>query len=450
MKKKTKERLMKAVAGITKGIKENKKAQQKAIAAAIAKAVADSKEAFSNEVNEDALKEMIVKFRKGEFAGISNHGREMHPMVIEKSDDPKIKEFQEWQDSVYLISKIMNISPRQVKLWGKQSGNVSELKKAMDASTSGEGSEWVPTELSAQLQDLVRLEAKVANLFGRVNMPTNPFEVPVVSSDATAKKVSESTADGATNFPESTPGTRKMTFTAVKMAARVLMSEELNEDSIVAMITFIKQNLATAMAYGLEDALINGDTSATHQDSDVTAATDVRKLFNGLRKLTQSGNKVDLSTFSTTAVRNLRVKLGKYGTNPKDCAIITGPIGFMQLANLTEVRTVDKYGAQATILNGELGRIDGMPIIVSEKMRENLNASGVYDGTTTSKTALIMVNRPTFWIGDRRKLTVKTWEDIQTDQTILVSTSRHDFQNKFDTTSENVVAYGYNIANTLS
>jgi len=52
------------------------------------------------------------------------------------------------------------------------------------------------------------------------------------------------------------------------------------------------------------------------------------------------------------------------------------------------VRTVDKYGQFATVLNGELGKIDGIPVIVSEKIRENLNASGVYDGTTTTKTLL--------------------------------------------------------------
>ncbi len=394
------------------------------------------------------VEEAMSQFRKGEFT-LPNEDREPMPQVVEKSDDPKVQSFQNWQDTVYLTSKILRVHPRHLNIWQRQSGSVSELKKAMDTATSGEGSEWIPTEFSAQLIDRVRLALKVAALFPRVPMPSNPFKIPVVSSDATAKLIGESTGDSATKISASTPGTRQATLTAKKLAARVLFSEEMSEDSIVATSDFVKQNIAIALAFGLEDALINGDDSATHQDSNVTDSTDARKAFQGLRKLTQSGNKVTCTTFNLTNVRTIRLKMGKYGTDPSQLAWITGPAGLMQLMNLTEVVTVDKYGQFATVLNGEIGRLDGIPIIVSEKVQEDLNTSGVYDGTTTNNTILILAHRNAFTVGDRRRLTVKTFEDIQTDQTIVVASQRNAFTSYYDTTTESVVAQGVDVSTSL-
>ncbi|MBU1374317.1 MAG: phage major capsid protein, partial [Bacteroidetes bacterium] len=88
---------------------------------------------------------------------------------------------------------------------------------------------------------------------------------------------------------------------------------------------------------------------------------------------------------------------------------------------------------------------DGSPIVVSEYIYDNLNASGVYDGVTATKTIMLAVNTAAFVIGDRRLVTVKTDENIETDQQLLVCTQRKDFKSFFDTDSETVVGMGYNL-----
>jgi HK97 family phage major capsid protein len=204
-------------------------------------------------------------------------------MLVKKSADSKVREFQDFNDDVYVLSKILRVHPSQTKLWRKNQAQVSELRKAMNITTSGEGGSWVPTEFSAELIDKFRLNLKVAALFRRVTMPTNPYTFPVVASDANAYLVSESTADdGSEKFTASTPGTSSFTLTAKKLAARTVFSEEMTEDAIVPVLPFVKDNLARVMADAQETAILNGATG-THFDIDITSSADRRKAYNGLR-----------------------------------------------------------------------------------------------------------------------------------------------------------------------
>lgn len=107
-----------------------------------------------------------------------------------------------------------------------------------------------------------------------------------------------------------------------------------------------------------------------------------------------------MATFSLANLEALRVKLGKYGVNPADVAIITGPVGYSRLLGLTEVTTMQNFGTAATAITGSLGNVDGMPVFVSGFVREDLNASNLYDGVTTTKTALYMVYQ--YGLGHRR------------------------------------------------
>lgn len=422
----------------------------------LVKAIKDLTEKLRNKsISEAAAAEKLEKMsgatRKTDFAsGDVISGTNLS--VIHKSEGGPVehKAFREACDDVYLMSKLLKTSPRNLKSWKRlEAGASSELRKAMDTANAGEGLEWVPTEFSSELADLVKLEFKVGGLFRRINMPSNPYKLPVVSSDATGYLISEEQADSGTKITASTPGTTNVTLSAVKIAGRVLFSEELSEDSIIPIAAFVKKSLARSLAEAFEDAVLNGDTAGTHQDFDVTAATDARKAWDGLRKMCQSGNKVDLGTFNTAGLRQMRQKLGKYGVMPSDLAWITGTTGAVKMLQLAEVLTVDKYGANATVVTGEIGKFDGIPIVISEKIREDMNSNAVFDGTDQDKTAVLLVYRPGFVIGDRREVKVKTFEDIQTDQTILVATARWEFEDLYAAASNSTIAVGRNVSLTI-
>jgi HK97 family phage major capsid protein len=397
--------------------------------------------------------DLVNRFRKGEHLSepSPSEGGDGTSVIVSKAADANAKRLQEFNDDVYIVSKMLRVHPTQTKMWKKNQAAVGELRKAVNVATTTQGGNWVPVELSADVIDKFRLALKVGALFKRIQMPTNPYDVPVVSSDATPKLVSESTSDSASKFTASTPATRKLRLSAQKLVTRTVFSEEATEDMVTPVLPWLKDNLAISMARGFENALINGDnTSVVHMDSDSNASDNVVKAYDGLRRTakTSAVAGVDMSStnFTTANLRVLRAQLGKYGVDPKSLVLITSPLGYTKLLGLAEVITMEKYGTAATIVTGELARIDGIPIVVSEFVRTDLNASGYYDSTTPTKTEIILAWTPGFWIGDRRLMTLKTFEDIQVDQTILVTTMRAAFGTPYDPTSETFVTFGYNIS----
>ena len=125
-----------------------------------------------------------------------------------------------------------------------------------------------------------------------------------------------------------------------------------------------------------------------------------------------------------------------------------GPRGYYDLLGDSEVTTVEKYGSGATILNGELARVNGSPVIVSEHVREDLNASGVHDGITTNRSYALAVNRGEWAVGQRMALEVETDDSIYREsfQRVTVGFMREDFQHIGDAAANDDTAIVYNLA----
>lgn len=299
--------------------------------------------------------------------------------------------------------------------------------KALTSTGVGTGDELVPSDLSSELQRRIYLESALYQLLAsqEIVMPTQPYSFPLSTTRPTFYLEStENTAATATD-----PGTGALSLDAKRFMGRVDFSYELNEDSIVPILPWIQQQLAESAADTYEGVILNGDTTATHQDSDIHAvAKHAAKAFKGFRKLALAVNalKVDLSTGGLSAA-NLRAMLkamGKYGVKPANLVLIVGAKGYNDLLAVTDVMTRDKAGPQATLFNGTLASIWGVPIVVSAQNREDLNATGVYDGTTSTKGSVIVVDRRAFLFGRRREFTVETDRDITSQTTKVVASFR--------------------------
>ena len=317
-------------------------------------------------------------------------------------------------------------------------------RKALNTQTTGTGADWIPTNFSSSLIELVRLELKVAQLHQRFTMPTNPFKFPMESSDMTAYLVPESLSDTSTSIPTSTPGTTNLTFTAKKLASRVLVSTEQTEDSVIAMLPWLRKRIAHAIAAGIEYAIINGDTAGIRDNTDqagsTISATSNIKAWDGYRKIAAGIGGVQIDSAGAFAtggqhLRRIRASLGKYGLQPSQVAWVTSPRGYNKMLDVVKVQTLDLYGPGALILAGELGKYENIPIIVSEHMRSDLDGDGVSGGATSVNvdTAICLVNKDGFMLGDKRQFTLKSEENIDTDQVKLVATQRLAFNSVWGT-----------------
>lgn len=321
--------------------------------------------------------------------------------------------------------------------------------KAFGSTVSGAGAEWVPTGVATTYLEEYELKRVLEGRFDLVNMPTNPFDQPKLK-DVTKARIA---TEGQTNFAGTNFGTDKIRFSAVKLEEFYPLPEELTEDSAPDFLAAARAEVVRAQERAAESAIINGDSDGTHQDSDTQAgpANLAEKAWDGLRKLALA-NSANGSTYDfagvvdKTKMATLLSRLGKFGSNPDELMIVCGPVVYNQLRHLDDVFTVEKFGPMAVVLKGALMAWAGIPIINSEHYRENLNASGVYDGVTTTKSAISIVNVKRFMVGQRRPIRVKLMPDLPgSDRWLLASYRRVDFKGHTQGAVETSVAYGYNI-----
>jgi HK97 family phage major capsid protein len=324
----------------------------------------------------------------------------------------------------------------------------SQGVKALTSSGSGTGAEWVPRDLTSELYRRLYLESQIAQawLTGEVQMPTNPYDYPLLTTDPvfTLNNV-ENTDATATDL-----GTSSFTLTAQRLMALCQFSYEAMEESIIPLLPTIQTTLARAAARALEDAIINGDTTSTHQDTGSTVATnDAKRAWKGLRKLAIAGSlQVSFASggVSRANLLSLVATLGKWGVRTQDLLWIVGTKGWTTLLGLDEVALAYARGMASTYTQGGPTPAPwGGMIAVSEQVAENLNASGVWDNSTTTKGQIILVNKAGFVMGSRREFTVEVFRNIRSQTHDVVASFRKAFQ-PVETPSSTIktVAQAYN------
>lgn len=330
--------------------------------------------------------------------------------------------------------------------------------EVMHSDLTSYGDEWVPTLWSREIWRRIRLRARVLPLFADWEMPSNPAEYPIESSGFTIYKVAE-TADeaalviGSNNpFSDSQVTTGKLTFTAGKMGALGYFSEELVEDSIIPLVPQLRRQIADDMAHGVDDILINGDeTTGTGNISyygSSIGSTSRYLTIDGLRHVPLVGNtnnKRDggaITYEDITATRKLMGTNGKYAVDPSKLVLLPDLAVVYKLIDLAEVITVDKYGPNATILTGELGKIMGIPIVLTEDYPLT-DSSGYINATGSSNTvgSFLIVRRDGVRVGWRRHVKVTVGDLPYSDAHYVLASARFDVQ-CYDT---DVVALSYNL-----
>lgn len=328
----------------------------------------------------------------------------------------------------------------------------------VDASTTTTADSFIPTGFSTTAQEEIFLALQVAGLFGRINMPASDYKVPFVPGRLIAK----ATLEGGSPA-KSKPGDERLTFTAKKIMSIVELTDELEADAMIPVLNLFRQQLINGFALAQDAMALNGDKGTVIYGAALDAS-DCRSLVNGVRADAMTkGIKIDASTgkCSVANIRKMRAAMGKYGVSPSELALIVSIADYMNLLNETNIQTLYQYGANAILLKGELGRIDGIPIIVSELIPDRSNgtdsadapggvlATGICDiGIVANNdfSTFSLVNRSGFMWGDRKEFSLEVWRNPLNQTNNLIGSQRLDFE-KFTVASGTPSALAYNYAN---
>jgi hypothetical protein len=391
------------------------------------------------------------------IADLEQDGKKAIEAIMEAQapKDEEVADAQRALDDAYLLGWVLGKPATQTRYFQKRAGRNKLLQKAIDlaglgnAGVGGALTGWQPAEFSAQMIMEIRLATVLEQLHPSFEMPEDPYRFRVEGPDPVAYVVNEQAginADlnaGGERVPEgfSSLGTDHLVFQTKKIGLRQATSTEVTEDSAVPILQYLRNKMILAHAYMHDNTTMNGDTAAA-LDSGVTySANHQLRAWDGYRKIGNAlSTKVQATGSSNTIAladtRKVRQEMGLLGIRPSEVTLLAGPIGYVKLLSIPEVITVDKYGPSATVLNGELGRLDGHPILVTGFVgggavsipAESLNISGIYNGSTTTYTEIVYVHRPSFTYARRRGLTIKGREIIDTDQQVLVTLERMTFK----------------------
>ncbi|MBZ0281023.1 MAG: HK97 family phage prohead protease [Anaerolineae bacterium] len=320
------------------------------------------------------------------------------------------------------------------------------------------GQEWVQTLWRDQIWDKARLENVVLSQFESLEMAAKFEELPLEKDDPEVSFVAEDTDDAhldlsGSNTPASRLGTGKETFSAKKLALRVGWSAEENEDSIIRFAEQARKQADRAMRNAIDHILLNGDTETgttnINKDGAAPGAKDKYLAFNGLLKMalvTGTGLKVDAGNAgpSLAAVRQTRFKMGReQAPNVDEILLFAHTESYSPLLGLDEFLTMDKVGNQATALRGQLGMIDGMPVLVTAQLLLSA-ANGKVSNTPGNnlRGRYVVVYKPNWKVGFRRKITANLFPTQTGEAWQLYMSTRLDFKSS----TQDSVATLYNLA----
>jgi len=334
------------------------------------------------------------------------------------------------------------------------------IKAKAFADGSGIGAEWIPDEMLPVLEREVEHQFNVAELFDTIDMNHGTMLLPFLSAGFIPYLLGEIAGDDPAQLTSSTMTTAQRTFTAKHFGARAQVGENAAEDAIFPILdAIIRPELVRALVIGRQDTLINGDTG-THQDTGLAAwnpdsiypaapgggSQDHRRAYIGLRaRAADVSNTTDRGTFTSTTLRTDIDTIKGPRNGPGGKAIFSSAVGISAMMLFSELITLEKYGSGATILTGEVGKVFGIPVFEPQMLTGDMNASGVYDDTTKTKSGLLVVNRGRFKWFRRRGIRLRSDLDITRGLNHLVVDRRETFGTVDGSTTKNVHA-AYNMA----
>ena len=309
----------------------------------------------------------------------------------------------------------------------------SMTRAAMDSTTAGSGDELVATLEARELWMDVHLQTLVAPLVPMINMPSSPFDIPRQLGDVSFYPGTENVAPTSTAL-----GTSKTTMTAYELVGQVPYSFTLEEDAVIALLPEIRAGLVRNVAETLDDIILNADRSTLNNinaDGATIAPGNAGKGhwllgYDGIIHLPLVDNTTQSNdhgaSVSDDMFNEVRAKLGKYGVRPSQLVWVMDVNTFIRAQSISQFRTMDKLGPNATILTGMLGAIEGIPTIVSEQMRLADTDGKVTAGGNSNDTGRLLIFNRTQWAqGFRRELSLDVDRDTQKRQTVVTVSFRH-------------------------
>lgn len=317
--------------------------------------------------------------------------------------------------------------------------------RAMDTAESGYGSQLIGAQYVGELWGVAREMSRIFSLIQSFEMTAPTAYLPVEVDYPEMLFVSESTANNSSNYSTVKTGSNRVSVSAKKFVIHQMWSGEMEEDSIIAFVPFLRRQAGHSVAFYTDSLVLNGDTTnaATgniNLDDADPADTKHYLAFDGIRHaglVDNTGNSKSLAgPISLAAFRDSKNRMVDdtykvdwgHPNNTNDLVWVADHTTADRVALLDEIVNWKQLNNLGSLLNGQTAQVLGHPVVSSLAMSKTEADGKVSDtGANNIKGQIAGFNRRGFISGWRRRIKTEVERLPATDQTRLVYSLRLGF-----------------------
>jgi HK97 family phage prohead protease/HK97 family phage major capsid protein len=393
---------------------EAKAVQEEEVKQAVVTGVESGTEKLIEDVQKEFTKrdadmaETLAKYKK-ELEEKSDEIAKMRDSKRVFADRAEKNDISKWGQD-FLNAHMLGVMTR--KGWDTQYGRDIQEKAGIDYATNAGD---IDQEVSSLIEKEIQNELRVARLFREI--PVNggatvlPISVDVEPATFSASAATSGNLEnrGASN---STYRPKQVILNAYRLISSTFMDNDVDEQVLINLMPMLIEGVARAHGRAVENAILNGNSSAPAGLADFAAAATLSGTDN-----------MDISDGDLLTAANLltaRKAMGKYGLNPSDVTYIVSSASYYDLLSDSAFQTLDEVGSDLAVrITGTIGAVFGSPVVVSEEFPAD---------NTNGNMAAVAVYARNYVIPRLRGVTVEQDYEVMNQRRVIVATQSLGFE----------------------
>jgi HK97 family phage prohead protease/HK97 family phage major capsid protein len=261
-------------------------------------------------------------------------------------------------------------------------------------------------EVSLNMENEVRRRLVIGPTLRNIAMQTNVMTIPV-NPEAGVATWMANTAFGTTASTgnNATHALKEITLNAYKVATNEYMAYEEEEDSLIAILPVVRDAMIRRVARAVDRAMLRGTNSGSDPVKGLVAYDAVSAVTLDIS---------DAAKMTVAKLQQMRRDLGAWGLDPAELVYVVSTENYYDLLEDPIFQTMDKVGAQATVLTGQIGTVGNTPVLVSAEFEDK--AAGA--------AGALVYHPGNFIVGNQRGLRIDTQDLVETQRKVMVASLR--------------------------
>ena len=284
-------------------------------------------------------------------------------------------------------------------------------------------------EVSSNIERDIQVELVLAPLFREIQMRSATQILPILPDAGYAEFTTNQAASGSSphgnlaqrgdayGTPWGGVDLAERTLSTKKLISQSYLGNETEEDAIIPILPLIRESVIRSHARAVENMILAGNHADGAFGTGGAAPDGIITLAAADSDKTQSATAVASEKLTAAQLLAARKNMGKYGIRPDQVVYIVSVAEYHNLIADAAYADASQVEGLATKLTGEVGRVYGSPVIVSDE----------FAAAAVSKYYAVAVNTRNFVIPRLRGVTVESDYEVANQRRVLVASQRLGF-----------------------